>query len=92
MDDKIVQGWSVEHTKAGYWNCDTCEYLFTIVTSFKDNGQIKADVYKSCTPDADVEYIVAYAKANEEGDYQSSITLERLFMRFIKDTQGWKSK
>ncbi|KKN41608.1 hypothetical protein LCGC14_0721770, partial [marine sediment metagenome] len=47
MENKIVQGWNIEYTPAGYWICEDCEYVFTIVTNFKDNGSIKADVYKS---------------------------------------------
>ena len=90
MTDRMVQGWNVENTPAGYWTCGKCEYMFTIVTSFKDNGQEKADVYKSCNGHEEQEYIIAYEKADEEGDYVSSLVLWLLFAYYIKDTRGWE--
>ena len=90
-NQRFLTGWSYEAKPRHKIFCDTCKYLFTVVTHTKE-GLKFSDIYESCAHGAseNVNYILNHS--NEPGNYHSGIELKGLIAHYIAQSCGWFTK
>ena len=82
--DTAISGWSFYDSPRYPWSCSKCKFQFGVATHFKDDSCRHHDVYLSCSPRRERQYIVVNsAKGDSEGDYSSGIDLKSLFSHAI---------